>query len=578
MFYSWLLALCATAVLATPPRQATCRNIPGDPSWPKLPEWNRLNRTVNGRLIATVPISHVCHDPTYDEEACNALRRDWGPPHVQLAAPAEFFAPWFLNQSCVPQTDRSRPCELGNYAVYSIDVRSPQDAAAGMAFAQQHNIRLTIQNTGHDITGKSSGLGSLSLWTHNLRNIQLIESYRSSYYNGPAVKVAAGVLGGDALEFATNHGYRLVGGNCPTVGVAGGFTQGGGYGPLTAMYGLSADNVLEWEVVTADGRLLVATPTKNRDLYYALSGGGGGTYGVVMSMTTRLFPEEPVARASLTFNVSTAGSTDSYWNAIATFVDYIPSLVEKGLGLSFEIREETFAVTNILAADGTTSEELQDIIQPLLSGLSEVNGLPAESLGLDIVSMPTHYELYTTTGAVANTSSPSSIGGHFFSRESVAANAAGILDVLRLATQDNLFRVSCQAFDVRSPVRSRPVAENGVTDSWRDNLFNCFFPTIWTWTNTNVDEHWSEVAGLQDRMMNVITPAVEAVSQGDGAYINGVNHAQPNFQDILYGHKYEHLRAIKRRYDPKDLFYAVTAVGSEVWSPDSSGRLCRRRV
>ena len=82
----------------------------------------------------------------------------------------------------------------------------------------------------------------------------------------------------------------MLGGTCPTVGIAGGYTQGGGHSALSSLYGLSADNVLEWEVVTANGTQLTATSSSNQDLYWALSGGGGCTYGVVMSMTTKLYP------------------------------------------------------------------------------------------------------------------------------------------------------------------------------------------------------------------------------------------------------------------------------------------------
>lgn len=57
-----------------------------------------------------------------------------------------------------------------------------------------------------------------------------------------------------------------MGGTCPTVGIVGGYTQGGGHSILSSSYGVAADNVLEWEVVTVDGRHLTATPTQNADL------------------------------------------------------------------------------------------------------------------------------------------------------------------------------------------------------------------------------------------------------------------------------------------------------------------------
>lgn len=63
---------------------ASCRFITGDDGWPTKSEWNNLNITVNGRLIATVPLAHVCHDPSYLDAACDVLRKEWGLPGLQF--------------------------------------------------------------------------------------------------------------------------------------------------------------------------------------------------------------------------------------------------------------------------------------------------------------------------------------------------------------------------------------------------------------------------------------------------------------------------------------------------------------
>lgn len=74
--------LFATAALfalvtATPQKIEQCRNIPGDQGWPSADAWQALNATVSGRLIKTSPAAHVCHDPTYDANACQALNSTW---------------------------------------------------------------------------------------------------------------------------------------------------------------------------------------------------------------------------------------------------------------------------------------------------------------------------------------------------------------------------------------------------------------------------------------------------------------------------------------------------------------------
>ena len=138
-----------------------------------------------------------------------------------------------------------------------------------------------------------------------------IKDYYSWYYTGKAMKMGAGVAVHEAYEFADSNNVLVVGGNCPTVGLVGGYTQGGGHGPLASKFGLGADQVLEWEVVTGTGQLLTATPNRNSDLYWALCGGGGGTYGAVVSLTVKAYPSMMVSAANMTFP-NTGSNADEF--------------------------------------------------------------------------------------------------------------------------------------------------------------------------------------------------------------------------------------------------------------------------
>lgn len=77
--------LCAgiATCLAGPPDRKKCRVLPGDRDWPNEGAWQKLNKTVSGRLIAAKSPGYVCHDPTYDEEACKALQTTWTLPQMQ---------------------------------------------------------------------------------------------------------------------------------------------------------------------------------------------------------------------------------------------------------------------------------------------------------------------------------------------------------------------------------------------------------------------------------------------------------------------------------------------------------------
>src|ERR1700678_108440 len=104
----------------------------------------------------------------------------------------------------------------------------------------------------------------------------------------PAVAVGAGTIGMQAYQAVTTKGGKYVqGGGCTTV-CLGGLIQSGGFGSYSKHYGTAAGSLLEAEVVTADGQIRIANACTNPDLFWALKGGGGGTYGVVSKMTLRV--------------------------------------------------------------------------------------------------------------------------------------------------------------------------------------------------------------------------------------------------------------------------------------------------
>jgi hypothetical protein len=89
------LVVAVSAVLSTATAlvaRSSCHCLPGDSCWPKKCAWDTLNNTIDGRLVATVPVGSVCHDPTYDEAACGALRAGWNLGETQYVVLPR--APW----------------------------------------------------------------------------------------------------------------------------------------------------------------------------------------------------------------------------------------------------------------------------------------------------------------------------------------------------------------------------------------------------------------------------------------------------------------------------------------------------
>lgn len=133
----------------------------------------------------------------------------------------------------------------------------------------------------------------------------------------------------EVLAAAKEQGLAVVTGECPTVGLAGGYTQGGGHSALSTSFGLAADNTLQFEVITADGQFVTASRSENIDLYWALSGGGGGNYGVVHSLTVQAHPDAYISGAIIVIS-STGISNDTYYTAIEAFSSELSAIIDAG--------------------------------------------------------------------------------------------------------------------------------------------------------------------------------------------------------------------------------------------------------
>lgn len=350
-------------------KNTDCRCFPGDICWPSLEQWNRFNETVKGKLVATVPLAAPCHGVAYEPSECKTIKDQWFNPNTHIESSSSIMAPFFTNNSCNPFLPKEAPCVVGAYVQYSVAAENALDYQATIKFVQEHNIRLVIRNTGHDWLGRSSGAGAVAIWTHRMKKIDIID-YKSSHYTGKALKVGAGVQLEDAYKAAQDARLIVVGGTCPSVGLAGGYTQGGGHGLTVSKFGLAADQALEWEVVTADQKIIRATPIENQDLYWALSGGGAGTYGVVLSLTIKAYQDEQTSAANLTF--SNAGiSQDAFYTAIQRYILGIPAILDAGATTTWLNSNDTFTLSPTVGV-GMTKEQIDKLHNPILEDLDQL--------------------------------------------------------------------------------------------------------------------------------------------------------------------------------------------------------------
>ncbi|KAL4864586.1 hypothetical protein BDV12DRAFT_176023 [Aspergillus spectabilis] len=555
----------ATALLLAGSAAASakdCHCLPGDKCWPSAQKWDALNSTVGGRLIATVPVGSPCHDPTYDAAACKELQTDWNYPQTHYLSSSSIMQQYFANQSCDPFTPKSSACELGNYVSYAVNVSSSDDVVAAIKFSRANNIRFVIKNTGHDYLGRSTGAGALSVWTHHLNDIQFI-NWTDPTYSGPAYKLGSGVQGYQVLDVTHAQGHVVVGGECPTVGLAGGYTQGGGHSALSTNFGLGADQTLAFEVVTSCGKVVTASRTNNTDLYWALSGGGAGNYGVVLSVTVKAYPSAIVSGASLAFSTVNMTS-DRFIKAVAHFHRLLPAMVDAGTTVIYQVLPGSFLLNPVTAYNKTTAE-VEAILAPFFAELEDLE-IPYKVSYTEYDSYYDHYDHYM--GPLPNGNlgvGEFTYGGRLLPRTSVEANATEIASVLYNFTSQGVVAVG-----VGLDVSKTNDVPNAIFAPWREALVTMQFGI--SWNNT---APWAQSLAGQKHMTENLVPQIEAVTPGSGSYQNEADFNQPNWKEAFFGSNYETLARIKASWDPNNVFYALKGVGSDYWTVSESGRMCK---
>ncbi|GKT84306.1 restculine oxidase [Colletotrichum tofieldiae] len=316
-----------------------CKTFLGDPLYPNELVWKVFDLLAGGALIKTIPLGAACYaGEYYDAERCQYLLDNWSNSDTHDEHPTSVMSPLYQGATCQPQNAANNgTCELGGFPLYSVKATNIAQIQLAVNFARNLNLRLVVRNTGHDFLGKNTGAGSLSIWTHNLKGIQFLEYTKSAGgYEGPAFKLGAGVQVSELYEAADKEGYTAIGGECRSVGVTGGYLAGGGHSPMSPVAGLGSDQILSVDIVTPDGRLITANDKKNSDIFWAVRGGGGATWGVVTSMTVKVYPKTKFA--GLTWSLNTAEknvSSTTFWSAMEAYWRRFPDFsAQKTYGYS----------------------------------------------------------------------------------------------------------------------------------------------------------------------------------------------------------------------------------------------------
>ncbi|KAL0579405.1 hypothetical protein V5O48_002576 [Marasmius crinis-equi] len=563
-------SLSSRTVLSLTSREPNCRCLYGDSCWPSNSDFDTLPSQLSQGsqgLIHPTPPEAACYPPASPSGNCtdvqlNTLDGNWRSDRSGAYQNINFETFVFPNgtiSACYLNTTIGAPCEQGGVPPIGVDARTVGDVQVAVRFASERNLRLVVKNTGHDFLGRSAARNSFMVWTHHLKNITYDEAFvpegapSSEGYRGSnnllPLTLGAGVQWHEAYDAAEQHGRFVVGGISVggSVGAAGGWVLGGGHSAWSPSYGLGVDNVLQFTVVVASGDHLTTNSHTNPDLFWALRGGGGGTYGIVTSVTYRTHDPAPGIALVVSSNFS---STDVAKSIISEYFKTIPTLADARWGGYTFLSKKS--MLSILVAPNADWAEANETIKPFV----EFAGNKSEETSFASFPFPSFYSIYSTLLGVGGTQSGTNqeIATRLFPRKVFEDDHEKVADAVISVEAGMSFNQVTGGF-----VSSVDPDSVGVNPAWRDAL-----------AIANCGVGWKEGASATEietkrQLIKSSLQLLESLNPGGGTYFNEASLYESNPAHTFFGNHYDRLLSIKDQYDPHGLFVVAEGVGSERW-------------
>ncbi|KAJ6584139.1 FAD-binding domain-containing protein [Mycena vulgaris] len=469
--------------------------------------WNAFNATISGSLVEVVPSANFCAAlPCIEDQWSSGLFRSTIPGAMDQYNFEQDYD-MTLPSLCLRN---GTTCGQGNVPIYSVEAKTVAHIQAAVKFASEHNLRVAIKSSGHDTLGRSTAAQSLVIRTSHFQNLSFTDKFLVGTHNmGPAVTATAG------------------------------------HSSLSPLFGLAADNALEFKIVVATGELLTANSISHPDLFFALRGGGSGSWGVIVSVTFRTFPTLNATTASIHLAASSNAAVGALASVHAEHIFDLDGvggthsfIVVKSMALLEPFMTAALDLPGIsLLSQGYTFGEINDELfqSDDGGGGNAVAGprlIPAEAYRNSPMSVgPVYKELFDTSAGALRIIAVVVAGGK------VAENAN-----ISSAVHPAAYQLMC---DYLARLRE-----------WLGRL--CI-PRRDQLSSQAISDH--------------AAPDCRKISgRNAGSYSNEADIFEPEFKTTFFGPNYSKLSTIKAKYDPKDLFIVGAGVGSERW--DQAG-ICK---
>lgn len=400
-----------------------------------------------------------------------------------------------------------------------------KDVQSCIRWARQENEPLVAQSGGHSFAGYSTTTGLMI-------SVRPIDGVRFDRQSGAAT-IGSGVQLGDLYNSLFSHGVFIPGGRCTSVGIAG-YALGGGFGFETRQFGLTSDLMLETEIVTADGEVLICNETENADLFWACRGGGGGNFGINTSFKMRALPVVPTTYGKLAWSFDDA---EAVWTALQSVAMTAPD----GLGMRNGIARSR-------PSPGAASRGEVTAVFFHFGSVEEARALLAPAID---AARPTEVTILSGTLEDATEFAALDSAPNAFLSKSAYAEAP--IPAEGVGTLVDFFkRWPASARGCSFALHSVGGVSNKVARSATAYVHRgaqAVFEYEARWFAETTAEQVAENVAWLEALDRALQPYVNGES-----YQNFIDPTLADWQRAYYAENFERLVAVKRRHDPDDVF------------------------
>jgi FAD binding domain/Berberine and berberine like len=394
------------------------------------------------------------------------------------------------------------------------------DVVKTVQWARLHGIPLSVRGGGHDLAGRCLCNDGIVIDCSQMNALNIDPQKRTA-------RVQGGAIAGDLMTAAQQHELATAAGSISSVGL-GGLTLGGGYGALLGKCGLVADNLLSAEVVTADGRLLTTNSTDHPDLYWGLRG-GGGNFGVAVSLEYRLYPISKVLSGLLLYPLDQAKDVLRYFNE---FIKTVPDELTIQSGF-FQLPDSTKVLFLSPVYCGSFSEG-EKILEPL------------HRLGKPLSKK---FQTVTYVSHIHSIDNLAPKGRHYFCQtQSLDSLQTETIEILVEQARSFSSPYSLLSFHHFHGKASRVGISETAFGLRQDHLM---IEVIAAWEQQSPELDRKHVEWTHRGSSALVPYAFE------GGYINLLNVTETERIPLAFGPNYQRLLDVKRTYDPDDVFHST---------------------